>query len=144
MHILGKKVQEKLSKGEDIIIETGSDIDKLKLLFNKELIQHQHRSEAGQQRMAEIPVFQLWLEEAKQTLYKWFMFNTNDEALAEVTENGWQKVHLTLEDIKRIHGQEQGYVIPEVEMALTNAHFWLVSSQDYAKAAFSTKACIPS
>jgi hypothetical protein len=42
--------------------------------------------------MAEIPVFQVWLEEAKQTLYKWFMFNTKDEALAEVTKNGWKNV----------------------------------------------------
>ena len=42
------------------------------------------------------------------------MYNTKEEALAEVTKNGWVNVHLTLGDIKRIHGQEQGYVIPEV------------------------------
>ena len=73
--------------------------------------------------MTEIPVFQLWLEEAKQTLYKWFMFHTEDETLAEVTKNGWKNIQLTLGDIKRIHGQEQGYIIPEVEMVLTNAWF---------------------
>jgi hypothetical protein len=36
MHVLGKKVQEMLSNGEDIIvIKDDSDIDKLKQLFNK-------------------------------------------------------------------------------------------------------------
>ena len=80
MHVLGKIVQEKLSKGEEIVIKEVSDIVSLKLLFNKKLIQHHHRSEAGQQIMAEIPVFQLWLEEAKHTLCKWFMFHTEDEA----------------------------------------------------------------
>ena len=73
IHVLGKKVQEKLSRGEDIIIDDTSDIPSLKQLFNKELVQYQHHSEVGQQRMTEIPVFQLWLEEAKQTLYKRFM-----------------------------------------------------------------------
>ena len=87
MHCLGKKVQEKLSNGEEIIIDESSDIESLKLLFNKELVVYQHHSEAGQQRMLEIPVFQFWLEEAKQTLYKWFMYNTKEEALAEVTKN---------------------------------------------------------
>ena len=38
MHCLGKKVQEKLSNGEEIIIDESSDIDSLKLLFNKELV----------------------------------------------------------------------------------------------------------
>ena len=59
MHVLGKKVQEKLSNGEDVIIDESSDIASLKQLFNKELVQYQHHSEAGQQRMSEIPVFQL-------------------------------------------------------------------------------------
>ena len=76
MHVLGKKVQEKLSRGEDIIIDDSSDFSSLKQMFNKYLVQCQHHSEAGQQRMTEIPVFQLWLEEAKRTLYKWFMYNT--------------------------------------------------------------------
>ena len=62
MHCLGKKVQEKLSNGEEIIIDESSDIESLKLLFNKELVVYQHHSEAGQQRMLEIPVFQIWLE----------------------------------------------------------------------------------
>ena len=141
MHCLGKKVQEKLANGEEIIINRSSDIELLKLLFNKELVVYQHHSEAGQQRMLEIPVFLIWLEEAKQTLYKWFMYNTKEEALAEVTKNGWVNVHLTLGDIKRIHGQEQGYVIPEVEMALTNAWFWFVKNQDYEHAVFNTKTC---
>ena len=141
IYVLGKKVQEKFVNGEDIVIKEDSDIDKLKQLFNKELIQHQHRTVAGQSRMAEIPVFQVWLEEAKQTLYRWFVFNTKDEALAEVVKNGWKNVHLIMGDIKRIHGQEQGYVIPEVEMALTNAHFWFVHNQDYAKAVFDPKHC---
>ena len=35
IHVLGKKVQEKLSNGEDIVITEDSDIDKLKQLFNK-------------------------------------------------------------------------------------------------------------
>ena len=141
MQVLGKKVQEKLLNGEDIVIDDDSDVAELKQLFNKELVKHQHRSEAGQQRMAEIPVFQVWLEEAKQSLYKWFMFNTKDEALAEVVKNGWKNVHLIMGDIKRIHGQEQGYVIPEVEMALTNGHFWFVKNQDYDKAVFNPKHC---
>ena len=63
--VLGKKVQERMVNGEDIVIKDDSDIDKLKQLFNKELIQHQHRTVAGQSRMAEIPVFQVWLEEAR-------------------------------------------------------------------------------
>ena len=103
MQILGKKVQEKLVKGENLTITEASNKEELKKLFNKELMAYQHRSDAGVARMAEIPVFQVWLEEARQTLYKWLMFNTKDEALAEVTKNGWEKVHLTIGDIKRIH-----------------------------------------
>ena len=66
MHCLGKKVQEKLANGEEIIINESSDIELLKLLFNKELVVYQHHSEAGQQRMLEIPVFTICLEEAKR------------------------------------------------------------------------------
>jgi hypothetical protein len=35
MQVLGKKVQERLSNGEDIVINEDSDIDELKQLFNK-------------------------------------------------------------------------------------------------------------
>jgi hypothetical protein len=57
MYVLGKTAQEKLSKGEDIIIEEGDGKDPLKILFNKELMSYQHRSDVGLQRMAEIPIF---------------------------------------------------------------------------------------
>ena len=61
MQILGKKVQEKLVKGEDLTINEESNKEELKKLFNKELMAYQHRSDAGVARMAEIPVFQVWL-----------------------------------------------------------------------------------
>ena len=85
MRILGKKVQEQLVKGEDLIIKDDSNKEELKKLFNKELMAYQHRSDAGVARMAEIPVFQIWLEEARQNLFKWLMCNTKDE-------NPWPKL----------------------------------------------------
>ena len=84
MHCLGKKVQEKLPKGEEIIIDESSDIDSLKPLFNKELVQYQHHSEAGQQR-----------------IWRFLSFNFGLKKLSKLCTNGvctiprkklWQKL----------------------------------------------------
>jgi hypothetical protein len=53
-------------------------------------------------------------------------------------------IHLILGDINRIHGQEQGYVIPEAKMALTNAWFWFVKNQDYEKLSSARQLAIQS
>ena len=118
LNCLGMPAKLKLIKGENITMKEDDDPADNKSLFTRQFMKIIGQPVAVQERHTTIAVFQVWLQESQQDLYKWLMTHTKDAAISEATKLNERKWTKTVMERKRNHGADKSHLIPEVEQAL--------------------------